>query len=180
MLIALLEVCKIAYNKDSMMAEQKLSEAAEVARGGLKELRESLYQIKSEGAETKDCISKLQSLIEGFRLTGIEIELVAEVMDNMLQPIHSEVIYKICREALTNSLRHGKAEHISIILKPAEDRVKLFILDDGYGCVNINKGLGLAGMEERIEEVKGSIVYGSDGEKGFNIHVEIPIGGVSK
>lgn len=178
MLIALLEVCKITYNKDTLMTEQKLSEAIDAARGGLKELRQSLYQIKSEELRSEDCISKLQSLIEGFELTGIKIELVAEGVEGKLQPIQSEVIYKICREALTNSLRHGKAQHISIILKLVESRVKLFILDDGCGCSNINKGLGLAGMEKRVEEINGSIVYGSDGEKGFNIHVEIPIGGV--
>lgn len=180
MMIALLEVCKITYNKDPKMTEQKLSEAVETARGGLKDLRESLYQMKSEEVRPEGCISKLQRLIEGFRLTGVEIELVADTVDDKLRPIHSEVIYKTCREALTNSLRHGNAKYITIILKLAEERVKLFILDDGNGCSNISKGLGLLGMEKRIEEVNGSLVYGSDGEKGFNIHAEIPIGGTCK
>jgi signal transduction histidine kinase len=35
--------------------------------------------------------------------------------------------------------------------------------------------MGLLGMEERVLAAGGKISFGSDGEKGFNIHVEIPL-----
>ncbi|MDP4091551.1 MAG: histidine kinase, partial [Bacillota bacterium] len=110
--------------------------------------------------------------------TGMKVELTADKLDNVLTSNQADVIYRVCKEALTNSLRHGKAEHVSIIFKLVEKNIKLFIFDDGCGCREISLGLGLKGMRERVQEEKGSIAYGSDGEKGFNIHVELPVGGV--
>lgn len=176
-LIALLEVCKITYKKDSSVSEKKLEQAVEVAREGLKQLRESLYQIKREEIKSENFISILKNLILGFELAGMKIELTSDKLDGILSEDKADVIYKVCKEALTNSLRHGKAENISIIIKTIENKIKLFILDDGCGCADINSGLGLKGMEKRVKEAMGSIVYGSDGETGFNIHVELPAGG---
>lgn len=177
LLISLLEVCKITYREDPAKTEHNLSEALNISRGGLKELRESITHIKSYKMKSEDFIRDLRVLISGFELTGIKIELVIDGVNNKLTANHAEILYRVCKEALTNSLRHGKAENVSIILKFIDDKIKLFILDDGCGCTSINKGLGLRGMEERIENIDGSIVYGSDGERGFNIHIEIPLGG---
>jgi signal transduction histidine kinase len=55
--------------------------------------------------------------------------------------------------------------------------VKIYIFDDGIGCKTIKKGFGLTGMESRVKELNGSVEFGSDGEKGFNIFVDIPLGG---
>jgi signal transduction histidine kinase len=86
-----------------------------------------------------------------------------------------DALYRLCQEAITNSTRHGKAKNTNIILKFSEDKIRLFIFDDGCGCQNIKKGFGLSGMEQRIHNIHGSIVYGSDGESGFNIRVELPL-----
>jgi len=38
----------------------------------------------------------------------------------------------------------------------------------------MNKGLELTSVENRVNSVDGTIVYGSDGENGFYINIEIP------
>jgi signal transduction histidine kinase len=53
--------------------------------------------------------------------------------------------------------------------------LRLYVFDDGKGCRAIKKGYGLTGMEERIAMLNGSISFGSDGEKGFNIIAELPL-----
>ncbi|MDP4089096.1 MAG: histidine kinase N-terminal 7TM domain-containing protein, partial [Bacillota bacterium] len=115
MLIALLEVCKITYKRDLLVTEEKLNEAIEAARDGLKELRQSLARIRSEQMRTENFINTLDNLISGFELTGMKVELTADKLDNVLTSNQADVIYRVCKEALTNSLRHGKAEHVSII-----------------------------------------------------------------
>jgi signal transduction histidine kinase len=54
-------------------------------------------------------------------------------------------------------------------------QIKLYIFDDGVGCQDLKKGSGLAGMEQRVKEVGGTLEYGSGDEKGFNIYMEIPV-----
>ncbi len=75
------------------------------------------------------------------------------------------------------ALKHGKATESSIILKFSENIIKLFIFDNGIGCKKlcVEKGFGLQGMQQRVKVLNGDIKFGSDGKKGFNIHVEIPL-----
>ncbi|HHX17484.1 MAG TPA: sensor histidine kinase, partial [Clostridium sp.] len=47
--------------------------------------------------------------------------------------------------------------------------------DDGIGCPNFKKGFGLTSMTQRVKNIGGDIVFGSDGESGFNIRLEIPL-----
>ena len=43
-------------------------------------------------------------------------------------------LYQIVKESLSNSMRHGKARHITIALQFLEDRIYSQIKDDGEGC----------------------------------------------
>jgi signal transduction histidine kinase len=88
------------------------------------------------------------------------------------------VIYNICQEAMTNSLKHGKANMITILLRRQQCHLLLSILDDGIGCNNINKsGMGLRGMQEMVGNHNGNIEFKSDENDGFKISVTIPIKG---
>lgn len=177
LIIALLEICKITYKTEPKKTEEKLYEAVNVAREGLKALRCSLVGLAPNSLASENLVSALKNLASGFELAGIKIDLIVEGVNKQLNCVYTDAIYRICKEALTNSLRHGKARQVSIILKIMEDRIKLFIFDDGCGCSNINKGLGLTGIENRVKNLNGSINYSSDGEKGFNIHIQIQLKG---
>lgn len=64
---------------------------------------------------------------------------------------------------------------MDVILQLNENAMKLYILDNGMGCSSIVKGYGLTSMQKRIRDLDGRIVFGSDGESGFNIHAELPL-----
>lgn len=175
LLISLLEVSSIMCRQDPEKAEEKLSEALKTARDGLKELRRSIKGLEPEKLETQDLISSINKLIEDFKPSGMDIDFTHQGFNTFASPAHSKVIFRVCQEALTNSLRHGKAKHVNIILRLLDSKINLFIFDDGCGSPEIKKGFGLTGMEHRVKDLGGDIVFGSDGESGFNIRLEIPI-----
>ncbi|MCX7747614.1 MAG: sensor histidine kinase [Clostridia bacterium] len=174
LLLAVLEVSSINLKKDPEKAEQKLLEATGMAREGLKELRRSISGLDNGKIEAENLIQSLKKLFADFESAGMNIDFTIQGIFDYKDPNYSDALYKTCLEALTNSLRHGKAKNVSIILKFFSDGMKLFIIDDGIGCKAIEKGFGLTGMEQRIQELKGKIHFGSDGENGFNIQIEIP------
>jgi len=49
------------------------------------------------------------------------------------------------------------------------------VLDNGSGTKKIVNGIGLAGMEERINQVNGQIEATNAPEGGFKLSVRIPI-----
>lgn len=85
------------------------------------------------------------------------------------------VIHRICQEAITNSIKHGQANHITISIKVKENFIALLIVDNGKGSSSFTKGNGLIGMEERISSVDGHISFTSfEDHRGFLINAHIP------
>jgi serine/threonine protein kinase/signal transduction histidine kinase/Tfp pilus assembly protein PilF len=184
LLIMLMKLSKIKCEQNPEETKEKLTEAIQVAQDGLKGLRSSILGLMSENLSYGNLVDGLEKLFKNVADSGVKIDFSMDGEDNYYKIAHlntalqlSEVILKICQEAITNSIRHGNAVKVTIILQFTMEVVKLFIVDDGRGSKTIHKGFGLSGMEERVRLLKGTIVYGSDGEKGFNIHVEIPLFG---
>lgn len=175
LLISLLEVCRATCESQPDKTKEKLDEAIKISKGGLSELRCSISGLVSKKLEAENLINSIKSLIFNFSSSNIDIDFSVDGIDNYSNPVFSEVIYRLCQEALTNALRHGKAKNVSIILRFENKSIKLFIFDDGCGCKEIKKGIGLLGMEQRVASLNGTIIYGSNGEHGFNINVEIPL-----
>jgi signal transduction histidine kinase len=176
LLLKLLEVCKITCRKDPLKTEQELFNAINITREGLKDIRRSISGLMPERLVVNDLTSALERLAANFASSGVAIDLMVEGNPSLPAPAYSDVIYHTCQEALTNALRHGKAKTVTVILKFSHDKIKIYIVDDGCGCKEVKKGIGLKGMEKRIKGLNGDFRYYSDGETGFNIQVEIPLG----
>jgi signal transduction histidine kinase len=183
LVIMLMKVCKINCETNIPETKEKLASAIEIAQEGLQELRRSLMGLSPKDKEQGDTIfTILEKLFESAERSGLNIDFTVDgeefyqknsVIINAVD--YSDSIYKVCQEAITNSLRHGQATNLSIILRFTPGNLILYIIDNGKGCTTIKKGFGLSGIEQRISELGGTVVYGSDGEHGFNIHIEIPI-----
>ena len=52
-------------------------------------------------------------------------------------------LYRIVQEAVTNSVKHGKAKNISIHLRVVKGRLKLSVADDGVGIADERSGGGM-------------------------------------
>jgi signal transduction histidine kinase len=171
LLIALIEVGVILCDQNPAETKARLVEAARIARDGLKELRGSI----NRAAEAKNLIESLKKLFSDFAGSGMKVDFSVDGGNNALSPRYTNAIFRICQEALTNALRHGKANLTSVFLRFDEHSVKLYIFDNGTGCAGIVKGMGLAGMEQRVSELNGKIEYGSGGDHGFNLNIELPV-----
>lgn len=175
LLIALLEVGKVDLSVNPASTGEKLDKSIEIARAGLQEICRSLEGLTPGKWENRSLISILQNIFADFRTSGLNIEFNVDGGEKPCKTPVIETVFRVCQEALTNSLRHGQAKQATILLRFDSTSLKLFIFDDGCGCQNIIKGRGLSGMEQRVKDLRGTLVYGSDGERGFNIRVELPL-----
>lgn len=97
--------------------------------------------------------------------------------------LHLETtIYRIAQEALTNIVRHARANKVNIVLERTDDRLILIVEDDGCGFdvnavmknAETEHRLGLLGMKERVALVGGSLSIESDPDRGTTLYVRIP------
>ena len=94
-------------------------------------------------------------------------------------PVSVEVgLYRIAQEALANSLRHAGARRVQITLTTTPTYVRLLVEDDGHGFeVDQVAGdhFGLAGMNERIGLLGGTLHVRSAPDSGTQIEATVPL-----
>jgi two-component system CheB/CheR fusion protein len=102
-----------------------------------------------------------------------------------LPPQVETTLYRVAQEALTNVARHAGADRVSLILNRRSDDVLVIIEDDGVGFdpemaidpVRSRRGLGLAGMKQRVQAVGGEFQIESTLGNGTTLFVRIPVQG---
>lgn len=171
-LVSVMTLLKLSMIKNTDTKEE-ISQALSLSEGLLADIRRCVSGMK-ESTEIS-ISSRIQSLINNLGSAGdyIEFSSIGEEL-----PIHyfaGNTIYSVVREAVTNSLRHGNAKRINIILKYNENEIKGYVFDNGNGCSNISANNGLNGMREKVYALGGSIEFSSVPDDGFNISFRLPV-----
>jgi two-component system sensor histidine kinase UhpB len=88
-------------------------------------------------------------------------------------------LYRVAQEAVSNAVRHGKAQRISIELHSDHGLVRMCVRDWGIGFDTAvsSKGLGLVSMHERVRMLGGEVDVKSRPEAGTEIIVRLPVPG---
>ena len=175
LVISLLEMIKATYTKEPDFAKEKVTQAMEITRNGLHELKQSLTKKKDSSINTETLVEDLEHLTDDFTLSGVDVEFITNHYPIKIKPRYYDTIYRICQESMTNALKHGKANKITIAVRFSEHSVDIIIADNGAGCGEFTKGNGIKGMEQRVKELDGFFSCGSPDGEGFNLHVTIPI-----
>jgi len=86
-------------------------------------------------------------------------------------------IYRIIQESLTNVSRHADAKSVNVSLERVEAEFILKINDDGIGFnpQKTKKGMGLSGMQERVDIMQGKFHIETGDNKGLSITVRLPV-----
>ncbi len=88
-------------------------------------------------------------------------------------------LYQIAQESISNAIRHGKPNHIEILLGEGAGSVYLRIADDGGGMdpkAQSGPGLGLRSMRYRARMIGGVIRFESKPKGGMIILCTVPSG----
>jgi signal transduction histidine kinase len=116
---------------------------------------------------------------EFSRHTGVPANVqVSGVLDD-LSDAQRTSIYRLVQEALTNCARHAKAKNVLVSVQAKDNQVVVVIQDDGIGfepAARSRSGLGLLGIQERVQALDGSLKIASEANKGTVLRAEIPLG----
>lgn len=70
--------------------------------------------------------------------------------------------YRLVQEALTNVVKHAHATHVRVMVVESSGELLIEVQDDGEGfdAATVERGFGLAGMNERVSLAGGSLSIG--------------------
>ncbi|SEE64342.1 Signal transduction histidine kinase [Streptomyces sp. 3213] len=130
-------------------------------------------------------IDGLADLAETGRVAGAKVELSVRADD--IPPSVGAAAYRIVQEALTNAVRHGGREDLTVRvgLWTADGALRVSVRDDGTGGDDGSgggagrsdgtPGFGLIGMRERARSVGGTLDAGPGPAKGFEVTATLPL-----
>ncbi|MGY1811513.1 sensor histidine kinase [Blastococcus sp. SYSU D00820] len=143
----------------SRIAEQSLRAVREVVRG---------YRNADLGGELAGARSVLRAA--GVRCT-VEGDERGPALPGEVQTAFGWVV----REAVTNVLRHSRAEECAITLTVADGAAELRVVNDGAGPADVPWGNGLTGLAERLASLSGRLAATADDGDRFVLVARLPL-----
>ncbi|WP_043931321.1 sensor histidine kinase [Bacillus sp. EB01] len=120
-------------------------------------------------------------------------EGIAELMSELAQKVTIEInwkaekfqmdkgvedhLFRILQESVSNTLRHAKANSLSVLLVKRDGLIILRVTDDGVGFDEEDRKAGSYGMQnmhERALEIGGTLKIVSVKNKGTRLEVKVP------
>ncbi|NDU77357.1 sensor histidine kinase [Actinomadura sp. DSM 109109] len=90
--------------------------------------------------------------------------------------IESTLYFALC-EALTNAVKHARADAIFLTVRPGPDGIAAEVRDDGVGGAAAGAGGGLAGLTDRVRALRGQVTVQSPPGGGTTVRIVLPPGG---
>lgn len=161
----------IIAGKDQAL--EKLDSGREQAREALAEVRRAVRALRPPIEVSY--LQAISTLIKAFsEVTRIEVSThMSDLPDSLTEELDS-LIYRVIQEALTNTFRHGQANHVFINVHLKNKLLSMTIRDNGLGATNIKLGCGLTGIQERVKALDGRFEVESGPNQGFIIKILIP------
>lgn len=158
--------------QETAQVQEYLEDARQLTSEGIKELRESINQLRRE-AESELVTQGILQLADQVKEPFVEVTVQGE--DSEKYSHLSRVLYDCVRESITNTLKYADADKIDIVLRFKEDAVELVVADDGIGCAGITDNNGLSGIRERVENAGGTVRFITGKQEGFLTRICIPV-----
>lgn len=89
--------------------------------------------------------------------------------------IESTLYFALC-EALTNAVKHARADAIHLTVRPGPDGIAAEVRDDGVGGAAPDPGGGLAGLTDRVRALRGRVTVDSPPGEGTSVRIVLPSG----
>jgi signal transduction histidine kinase len=145
----------------------------------LQDVRRLAVELRPKALDDFGLVPALERLTVTFaEQTGIDVDFQAVLPSTRLPAEVETTLYRIVQEALTNVVKHARANRISILVTRKDGSVTAVIEDDGGGfdpAHTRDGGLGLIGMRERVALVGGRIEIESSAESGTALVAEVPL-----
>ena len=164
---------------------EDLSDAARraVAQIGeeIRNLRTLITELRPAALDELGLVPAIETLAqrtattEGLTLeTNIDLRLEGETR---LGPEVESAVYRLAQEALTNVVKHARANRVEMNLTREDSAVVLTVSDDGIGFDpdGSGPGFGLIGMRERVSLTGGRLEIESQDGAGTTLRATLPV-----
>ena len=168
---------------DSKAVSRSLLQAEEAGRQALADLRRMLGVLRAAPADALagqplPGLAQLDVLIAQASNAGLQVQTRLDGSADPLPPAVDVSAYRIVQEALTNVLKHSRADRADVEIQQSDGQLTIQVHDRGPARrAEDETGYGLVGIRERVAFLGGRAHADADGTGGWHVRVEIPMNG---
>ena len=167
-LTALVIQLQVAEYQSDAAHKPQLMHCHQLAKQLLQDIRHSVSQLRAP--YQPHLPTQCRQLADNFPDLALDCQIPA---DFSCQALTNALFYRVCQEAMTNSVRHANAKQAWFQLWRYQQRIYCRYWDDGQCEWPINEGNGLQGMRERIEEAGGRCMFSLSPQHSLQIDIEL-------
>jgi len=156
---------------DQHPAYGPVTEAEQLARQAGAELTTLIRQLRPPHLESKTLSEALQEYVADWsRQNGIDSDLNVDGLSST-SLAGDEALFRVVQEALANVARHSSAHHVTVEVTNQQNEILLRVEDDGVGFElgQVEKGVGLDSMRERLEAIGGHLSISRGSSNGTRV-----------
>jgi two-component system sensor histidine kinase UhpB len=155
----------------------------EIARRSLDETRRLMFDLRPSVLDDLGLVPALRWFItQRVQPMGPAVDFSALDLPVRLSEELETALFRVLQEAMTNAVKHAKAERIWVVLTAEAGEIVGEVRDNGNGFRpdtvdrknGPGQGLGLFGIHERATLVGGTVAIQSAPGKGTTVRVAVP------
>lgn len=169
-------------NVESQKAMPHLQRAISENETLLRTLHEFAKRVRPAVLDDLGLKEAIESHVMEFATrTGVHIETRLEFPPPKISDEIADHSFRLVQESLNNVAKHADASKVTVtmaIVGDREDELLIAIKDDGCGHAEVDSGdgLGLIGMQERVDLLSGVLEIQSSQDRGTSVTIRLPLG----
>jgi len=166
-------------NEKMDVAAENLHNLRNMTHEAMLDMRLLIFELHPPVLEKEGLVTALRTRLESVEArAGVRTEF--DVKGEGRIPLYIETeLYRIAQEALTNVVKHAKAEQVRVQLIFNDKFFRLCVWDDGVGFdskkADQSGGRGLTSIQERVDRIHGRLKIESQPGKGTLLEVSVEI-----
>jgi signal transduction histidine kinase len=174
-----LQAAEIQLESEPAAAAEAIRISRQEARLALEEVRRSVAVMRSSPLNGMSLEEALERLIQEFaRNTPLDPEYEVVGDPYPLEAPVGTTCFRVVQEGLTNIQKHARdPQQVKIRLEYSPRQVLVRVRDDGLAGTEGQTGYGLAGLQERTQQLGGQFRAEAIPSGGYLLEITLPAGG---
>jgi signal transduction histidine kinase len=161
----------------------RLTDVVSIVNDLIRQTRDLTFDLHPAMLEDLGLVPTLRGFADEFRRrTHAELSVSEAGESHKLPSPLASYLFRSIKEVVSNAVRHGNAREIIVTVHWMDGLLRIVVDDDGSGfdaqaalAPNARRGLGLAGIDERLSSLGGKLRLESQPGQGARVILESPI-----
>lgn len=176
-----LAAARTLIQSDPAEASRRVDQVRTALNETIRDVRNFITGLEPEALQSRTFNTAVAGLFEFFQTSGPavgQLDIDESVADRLHLAARTTAL-QVIRECTSNAIRHGKAHHVLVSLRMADDKhaAQLVVVDDGCGfdLANAKHGRGLNNITERARTLGATADIASEIGKGTRTTLLFPL-----